>query len=410
MKLYVTRHGQVADDAEYIDGNASLPRGEVPLSALGREQAVLLGKFLKKRNFSGKILSSPLWRTMETAELIAEETGAAIYPVGWMHEIFANQDYIDEYDGSPLEKLRAVYPHTAEDAVLAHPWWTLKAETSDDVKERVRAGIDALIAEFGDTDEEFLLVGHGASAGAANRYLDLKRGGVLWNCCIGMYDTKHPERNYGKNVSFLPGQMVTNNKVVSLEYPIDEGCQTPFGIQIPDEVKSTDSFKLLHIGDTHSATYSFYKQLIRLVKPDVIIHTGDTADEDKVGCDASVRESYLMKVKILADILKGANCPVYWVPGNNDLPDEVAKIAPFFKITEPDTVLEIEGTNICVSHAFAQITKKAEYYLYGHGTAADSFENELSLKGTGALCLNNMWSIQVITLPEKKIYHIETPA
>ena len=409
MKLYVTRHGQVADDAEYIDGNVSLPKGEVPLSALGREQAILLGKFLKKRNFHGTILSSPLWRTMETAELIVEETGATIRPVGWMHEIFANQDYIDEYDGSTVEQLRAVYPHTAKDATLAHPWWTLKAETSDDVKTRVRAGIDALIAEHGKTDEEYLLVGHGASAGAANRYLDLKRGGILWNCCIGMYDTKHPERNYGKNVSFLPGQMVTNNKTTALEYPIAEDSQTPFGIEIPDAVKNTDSFKVLHIGDTHSATYSFYRQLIRLVKPDVIVHTGDTADEDKVGCDASVREPYLMKVKILADILKDANCPVYWVPGNNDLPDEVAKIAPHFTVVQPDTVLEIEGEKFCVSHSFTQITKEAKYYLYGHGTNNESFEAELTMKGENALCLNNMWRIHVITLPENQVFYIETP-
>ena len=109
MIRYITRHGQVADDAEYINGNVSLPKGEVPLSALGREQAVLLGKFLKRRNFTGKILASPLWRTMETAELIATETGSSIYPVGWMHEIFADQEYIDEYNGSPLEKLREVY-------------------------------------------------------------------------------------------------------------------------------------------------------------------------------------------------------------------------------------------------------------------------------------------------------------
>lgn len=69
MRIYVARHGQVATDAQYHDGDYSLPKGEIDLSSLGRQQASLLGAFLKKRGFSGRIYASPLMRTMETAQL-----------------------------------------------------------------------------------------------------------------------------------------------------------------------------------------------------------------------------------------------------------------------------------------------------------------------------------------------------
>lgn len=410
MKIYITRHGQVGINAEYINGNAALPRGEMNLSALGKEQATMLGKFLTKRNFHGKILASPLWRAMETAEAIAAETGSVILPTPWIHEIFMDEELLNAYRGSTIEQLKAWYPHVPKDAEIDYPWWPEKVESSADVMARVSAGIDALLAKYGDTDEEVLIVGHGASSGAADEYLDLNPDSMLWNCCLSMYDSKNPRSNYGKNVSFLPGQMVTNNKHSALDYAADKALEPPFDIRLPEELRNTKQFKLLHIGDTHSSSYSYYRKLLPMLKPDVIVHTGDTADEDKVGCDKSVVESYLKKATILAEILREANCPVYWIPGNNDLPDEIAKIAPDFTIVQPDTVLEIEGQTFCVAHSRDQITKKADFYLYGHvQVASEYFEDELRFMGKDALCLNVVRNIFVLTLPEKELYRLQRP-
>lgn len=370
MKLYITRHGQVGINAEYLNGNASLPRGEMNLSDLGRAQATCVGKCLAARGFHGKILSSPLWRTMETAEAIAQETGSVIYPTPFMHEIFSDQELLDAYRGLTIEELKAWYPHVAQDAEILYPWWPKQVETSKDVLARVSAGIDALLLQFGETDEEMLLVGHGASSGEADEYLNLNPDGALWNCCLSMYDSKSPRASFGKSIAHLPADMITNNKHTALDYAADKTLNAPLEIRIRDEVKDTDQFKILHIGDTSSVTYCYYRKLIEAVKPDMIIHTGDTADEDKVGCDPTVRESYLKKAKILAQILKDADCPVYWVPGNNDLPEEIAKIAPFFKIVQPDSVVEIEGHTFCLTHSRQQITKQAEFYLFGHARVA----------------------------------------
>ena len=48
------------------------------------------------------------------------------------------------------------------------------AAASEDVKNRVLGGIKELADEYGDTDKEILLVGHGASTGAANYHLNLR--------------------------------------------------------------------------------------------------------------------------------------------------------------------------------------------------------------------------------------------
>lgn len=409
MKIYLARHGQVSLEAKYRNGDAFLPRGEHYLSPLGREQATLLGKFLANRNFHGTIYASPFWRTMETAEIIARETQSTILPATWIHEILMDQSFLDDFRGTPLDQLKEWYPHIAQNAVMEFPWWPLKPEDSDIVMKRVSAGIDKLLDEYGSTDEEILLVGHGASIGAANDYLGLRRTGMLWNCSLGMYDSKNPQQSFGKNISFLPGQMVSNNHVMALDLP-DERCPDYYKIKIPDELKQLKGFKLLHIGDTHSATYPFFRYFIRQIKPDVIIHTGDTADEDKVGSDITVRESYFQKAGMLADILKEADCPVYWVPGNNDLPEEIAKLAPFFKLVQPDTVLDVEGLKICVAHSRQQISGEADYYLYGHARVrGESFEDELAFMGDESRCLNTMWNIFVLTLPEQKLYRIERP-
>ena len=74
MRIFETRHGQVASK-EFYKNNPSLPIGDVALSTLGKEQALLLAKRLKQLNFNGLIFSSPYDRTMKTASIIAEELG-----------------------------------------------------------------------------------------------------------------------------------------------------------------------------------------------------------------------------------------------------------------------------------------------------------------------------------------------
>jgi len=406
VKVYITRHGQVEFNAEYYNGDASLPKGELLLSDLGRKQAVILGRRMKELGFQGKIYASPLLRTMETAELIANETGSSIVPVPWFQEIFGDQAAIDAYRGYTIEELRKHYFRIAEDAVLEYPWWVMQAETQEMVKERVIRGLNKQLNEC---TEDILLVGHGASAGAAHEYLNLKKGGFIWNCGLGMYDTEYPERNYGNDISHLPETMVSTNRVMGVDIDFDADLEKVYPIDMPVKLRGEKRTKLLHIGDAHSASYLYYKQLIHTVKPEIIVYTGDTADEVKIGKNPEVREEYLTKVQVLLKILKESGSKVYWVPGNNDLPQEIGEMAPFMEIVQPDTVLNFEGVDICLAHSREQITKNAEVYLYGHGRRAANFEQEKGLSGSESLCLNVMWNSYVCVLPEKELYLFKYP-
>ena len=257
--------------------------------------------------------------------------------------------------------------------------------------------------------EDILLVGHAASAAAALEHLRLWDGGILWNCGLSMYDMENPENSFYNEIAHIPEKMVSCNKIMGADIGFDSSFTDLYPIEMPSKLRTEKSTKLLHIGDTHSETYLYYRQLIQMVKPDIIVHTGDTADEVKVGRIRGTEEEYLTKAQVILDILKAANCKVYWIPGNNDLPEEIAKIAPFIEVVWPDTVLRIEETDICMTHSKEQITKKADIYLYGHGKRAESAEAEKIVDGSDALYLNAVWNNRVCVLPKKEIYEFERP-
>jgi uncharacterized phosphatase len=68
--LYLVRHGETDWNAQRrIQGST-----DIPLNAMGRDQAETTGRLLARREWDG-IYSSPLSRAMETANIIAAEVG-----------------------------------------------------------------------------------------------------------------------------------------------------------------------------------------------------------------------------------------------------------------------------------------------------------------------------------------------
>lgn len=278
MRIFITRHGQIDHKAKYINGDVMLPSGEVLLSAHGEEQAIMLGRHLKALGFKGKILSSPLLRTMRTAELIAKETGCEIWTTAWMHEIFGSAESLSRYRGYSLDELCQMYTCISEEAVLEYPWWPKLPENHDIVLARVSKGIDALLAAYADTEEDFLLVGHGASAHAAHKYLKLG-GDHTWNCCLGLYDSLHPEQNYGRDVSFMPKEMVSSNIIMATDVNFGVDFPAFYKIDVPLELRYGKGQKLLYIHDTNPGYYWYYRQLSNAVKPDIIMQAGRIVEE-----------------------------------------------------------------------------------------------------------------------------------
>ena len=397
MKIYITRHGQVKETADYY-GDALFPKGEVPLSEMGYAQAVCLGKRLKTLHFKGKIFSSPFWRTMETAEIVAEQTGSEIIPIPDLHEIFKTKEAGEEYRGSALEKLKEMYSHISEKAEMSFPWWVPEEESYEMVCKRVADVMDELMKET----EDFLIVGHGASTSAVLDYLKIHREiHYLWNCSLTLYDTEHKERGYVNSTGHLPYEMLSNNKMVLKE--------KSYQINLPEALKAEKGIVLLHIGDTHSVTYPWYRALIEQLRPDIIVHTGDMADEVKVGRVTDAKEEYCDRLKVLLHILKDSKSKVYLVPGNNDLKEKIESYAPYAEVLEPDTVKDIENHRICFSHEKCHISKEAEIYLYGHSERNEKWSPEKNTPESDVWYLNSLWRVFIINLSTRTLYCLDRP-
>lgn len=343
MKIYITRHGQVLDWG--IGGNAQFPKGDPPLSAFGREQGTCLGKYLKHLGFSGKIYSSPFARALETAEMIAAQTGSRIIPWAPIREIVKTKESTAQLKGMTLEQIRERFEYIDPEASLPYPWWGLVPETPADVTARVKAGLDALAPA-----EDILLVGHGASVYYACEALQIPHaaGSNNYNCGFSMYNSEDPSDFAYLRGDHLPYTMRTFNRVLQKEE--DEKLLAAFleqGLQIPEDLLNASGKKLLQIGNTHSAHYSYIAKIIAAVKPDRIVHTGNFVEEVKAGHIPNVREEYTRSAQQIADILKNSGAEkIYAAIGKNDIPDVVAQALPFAELSLPDGFKMTDGWSV----------------------------------------------------------------
>lgn len=333
MKIYITRHGQVLDWG--IGGDAQFPKGDPPLSPLGREQGTRLGAYLKHLGFSGKIYSSPFARALETAEAIAAQTGSLIVPWAPIREIVKTKESTANFTGLTLSEIREKFDYIDPEATLPYPWWGLEPEKAEDVIARIQAGLDALAPT-----EDILLVGHGASVYCACEVLQLSKcEGNNYNCGFSMYDSEDENNFSYMDGSHLPYTMRTFNRIWQKEQ--DEKLAEEFlaqGLQLPEEFLTTSDQKLLCIGSTRSSHYPYIHKIIETVKPQIIIHTGNFVEDVKAGRIPNVREEYAQGAAQLAEILKQAGAEnIYVIPGKDDIQEVLLQYLPFADFVLPDS-------------------------------------------------------------------------
>ena len=409
MLRLITRHAQVIHNAKFIDSHL-YPDGEYPLSELGREQAALLGKRLKAQGFKGKILASPYMRTLETADIIAKETGLFVIPFAPLREIFRKEEQIAKYQGLTLAEMREKYSRIDPNAKLEYPWWTPDIETNGEVLERMREAIKIADESFG--DEEILFVGHGASANGLTLAYGIEKTvyPFTFNCALSYID---PENSSISPVfcdtAHLPYEKTTSNgrqrETFDAEY-----FTTPYEeeIELPDGIGNMKGSRVLHIGDTYSRDYPFIKKLIDEVKPDVIIHTGDIADEVKVGRIPHTRYEYKYKIKFILDTLKDSGARVIIVPGNNDVKDDIQEIIPSAEIYSENSVVAIDGVECRIGHQVTNMTFDKKWAFYGHGFRDESWDYSMNKKG-GECRFNACFDSYVCSLTDDEFYNIHTP-
>ncbi len=201
------------------------PPGDPHLSELGRKQAQCLGERLKSVGFAGRIYASPYRRTMETAHVIADVLDTVIWPEPAIREYTGPN--IFNFQGATLDVLRSQFPRIAPEAELPYPWWTLAQETVDE--HRQRPGVDARVRAFLEplataAGEDLLMVGHGASCGAAIQYC--RRLVVAepvwppvlgWNCALTALRLQPPVTFtlVGDTAHLEPDQVTSNSRTAA---------------------------------------------------------------------------------------------------------------------------------------------------------------------------------------------------
>lgn len=410
MLRYITRHGQIAPESEFV-GNHLYPAGEDPLSELGREQARLLGERLKEQGFNGVILASPYMRTLETANIIAEITDLRVIPFAPIREIFKTEEQIAEYKGLTLDEMLEKYSRVDENATLEYPWWTPDIESVDEVLERIKAGVK--IAESAYPDREILYVGHGASSNALiDAYGIPKRmHPFLFNCALSYADPENSDfRPVHCDLAHIPYEKAYSNYLSREEFDMDY-FNTPYEgeFEIPEGVKSIKGTKLLHIGDTESRAFPYFRRLIEEIKPDIILHTGDVSDEVKVGRIPGTRYEYRSKIKVILDIIdKSTAKRVMIVPGNNDVPEDIKEFIPRAEVYPRNAVVEIDGVECRIGHEVMKMTFDKQWSFYGHGFTGEVWDYSQNVSG-GECRFNACLGSFVCSLSENKFYMIKVP-
>jgi ribonuclease H / adenosylcobalamin/alpha-ribazole phosphatase len=133
------RHGQTALSVD----RRFAGRGDIPLTDLGREQADRAAAALADRGGVGAVVTSPLGRARETAEAVAQRTGAPLA----VDEDFAETDF-GSWEGLTFGEVMERWPEEMTawlaDAEAAPPG----GESFAAVAVRVDAALDRLLSAY----------------------------------------------------------------------------------------------------------------------------------------------------------------------------------------------------------------------------------------------------------------------
>lgn len=159
---------------------------------------------------------------------------------------------------------------------------------------------------------------------------------------------------------------------------------------------------LVHISDTPWEIYPFLRRLLRQVKPQYAIHTGDLVDDVKLEYDPHKRTRWTERARRLYDILvEDPERRVMIVPGNHDDREQLIGIAGDLYV-EPG-VHEIGGRTFHLDHYGPNGEARAEFDLYGHDREPPS-----AVTDRGRL-LNGLVAASVVDLARGTVYAVPYP-
>lgn len=148
---------------------------------------------------------------------------------------------------------------------------------------------------------------------------------------------------------------------------------------------------------------------IKNIKGKKLLHTGDMADEVKVGRIPGTEYEYLTKIKVLIERMQQAGAErLIIVPGNNDLPEDIARLAPEAEIYPWNTPLTIDGVPCRVGHPVFKMTYDTYWSFYGHGFTKETWSPEDNRPGQPCR-FNVSYGSFVCCLSEGTFHYIPYP-
>ena len=383
MRAFAIVHGQPRLDGECCE---SL-RANEPLSELGCEQMRLVAKRLLELGFKGRVYTSPYSVALESAEIISDIIDCTYAPLPCLRERFLINENTESLKGLSSEEILKKYKRVTFPFDMPYPWWSTDAERAPHVVVRLKEGLTPIFEEK--RDEDILFIGHSSTV-IGLRELFHPRGykcGMHWDGSVTLlYSTGGDSFTY--DVSHLPRELVTSGKLTL------EESLARLEKSIADTIEAFDTCgsRVLHIGDTLSPNYPIYKHIIDSVKPDIIIHTGDMADELKAGRIESQREIWAATVPKIINIMRESGARVIVVPGNNDVESKLSELCPDFEIRQRNEIIEIDGRRICLGHEVHNLDESlpVDAFLYGHGPTGETRSPEDNERD-GKLYFNVTW-------------------
>ncbi len=217
--LWVVRHGQsagnVARDEAHIAGadriNLDHRDVDIPLSELGRQQAVALGHWFGTSEHHARpevVLASPYVRAVETAELFRAAGGCSADLKICIDERLREKEF-GILDGLTTSGVRTVYPDQAAFRQLLGKFYHRPpgGESWCDVILRLRSMIDTISLHHG--GQSVMIIAHQVVVLCLRtiieglneqQILDIDRAGDVANCAVTEYRFGEPEGAAGRLV------------------------------------------------------------------------------------------------------------------------------------------------------------------------------------------------------------------
>lgn len=175
--------------------------------------------------------------------------------------------------------------------------------------------------------------------------------------------------------------------------------------KIPDEVFQFKK-KILHLSDTPDVTFSYIKRLIRIVQPDIIIHTGDLVDNIKLELTRNEISIYDKRINTLFKILRSTGAEkIIFCLGNHDDETIIRKYLSQNEFLYKKAVLDIGNRKICMSHKYEMCDgENADYYLFGHSPDMPSrlIDKPFYLNGIDSIYIIDALTGELATIPYPK--------